>query len=206
MPYNITGWLEKNKDPLNDTVVDQFKKGTNKLVGEIFADHPGQSGGGKDDAGGKGTDSRSRSWTMATFIIIISYSIYNSTWNQMKILSNEMVEHYQKRFFDHDYLFELTILQSPWPHKHNLSGSPVSTDKPWCWFKSCFVWFTFDHGFLRTSTYRKRIHYLELTIFVNPTTYLRRWRGPFRTSGGKRTKGSGFQTVSALYRVNLIFG
>ncbi|XP_038110380.1 myosin heavy chain, muscle isoform X22 [Culex quinquefasciatus] len=50
--YNITGWLEKNKDPLNDTVVDQFKKGKNALIVEIFADHPGQSGGG--DAGGKG--------------------------------------------------------------------------------------------------------------------------------------------------------
>uniref|UniRef100_A0A8D8U4L3 Myosin heavy chain, muscle n=1 Tax=Cacopsylla melanoneura TaxID=428564 RepID=A0A8D8U4L3_9HEMI len=52
--YNITGWLEKNKDPLNDTVVDQFKKGTNKLLIEIFADHPGQSGGAPADAGGKG--------------------------------------------------------------------------------------------------------------------------------------------------------
>ncbi|XP_076274733.1 myosin heavy chain isoform X44 [Rhynchophorus ferrugineus] len=52
VPYNITGWLEKNKDPLNDTVVDLFKKGTNKLLVEIFADHPGQSGG--QDAGGKG--------------------------------------------------------------------------------------------------------------------------------------------------------
>ena len=28
--YNLTNWLEKNKDPLNDTVVDQFKKGANK--------------------------------------------------------------------------------------------------------------------------------------------------------------------------------
>jgi len=54
VPYNITGWLEKNKDPLNDTVVDQFKKGTNLLIHCIFADHPGQSGSGKDDAGGKG--------------------------------------------------------------------------------------------------------------------------------------------------------
>ena len=61
--YNITGWLEKNKDPLNDTVVDQFKKGVNKLLVEIFADHPGQSGGG--DAGGKGTKS---------FLIIIDSS------------------------------------------------------------------------------------------------------------------------------------
>ncbi|XP_062546189.1 myosin heavy chain, muscle-like isoform X5 [Armigeres subalbatus] len=51
--YNITGWLEKNKDPLNDTVVDQFKKGQNKLLVEIFADHPGQSGGA-DAGGGKG--------------------------------------------------------------------------------------------------------------------------------------------------------
>ncbi|XP_065091225.1 myosin heavy chain, muscle-like [Ochlerotatus camptorhynchus] len=54
--YNITGWLEKNKDPLNDTVVDQFKKGTNALVVEIFADHPGQSGepAGKGGRGKKG--------------------------------------------------------------------------------------------------------------------------------------------------------
>ncbi|XP_072746206.1 myosin heavy chain, muscle isoform X37 [Anoplolepis gracilipes] len=54
VPYNITGWLEKNKDPLNDTVVDQFKKSTNKLLVEIFADHPGQSGGADAGGGGKG--------------------------------------------------------------------------------------------------------------------------------------------------------
>lgn len=54
VPYNITGWLEKNKDPLNDTVVDLYKKGTNKLLVDIFADHPGQSGGAADAGGGKG--------------------------------------------------------------------------------------------------------------------------------------------------------
>ncbi|XP_006569859.1 myosin heavy chain, muscle isoform X6 [Apis mellifera] len=56
VPYNITGWLEKNKDPLNDTVVDQFKKSGNKLLVEIFADHPGQSGdaGGGGGKGGRG--------------------------------------------------------------------------------------------------------------------------------------------------------
>jgi len=48
--YNITGWLEKNKDPLNDTVIDQLKKSTWELVVKIFSDHPGQSG----DAGGGG--------------------------------------------------------------------------------------------------------------------------------------------------------
>ena len=30
--YNLTGWLEKNKDPLNDSVVDQMKNGTNKYA------------------------------------------------------------------------------------------------------------------------------------------------------------------------------
>ncbi|XP_074040829.1 myosin heavy chain isoform X34 [Leptinotarsa decemlineata] len=53
VPYNITGWLEKNKDPLNDTVVDLFKKGSNKLLVEIFADHPGQSGGAAEKGRGK---------------------------------------------------------------------------------------------------------------------------------------------------------
>jgi myosin heavy subunit len=55
--YNLSGWLEKNKDPLNDTVVDQFKKSANKLMVEIFADHPGQSGGA--DAGGGGGKGKS---------------------------------------------------------------------------------------------------------------------------------------------------
>ncbi|XP_060521416.1 myosin heavy chain, muscle isoform X35 [Cylas formicarius] len=64
VPYNITGWLEKNKDPLNDTVVDLFKKGTNKLVQEIFSDHPGQSGGA--DAGGKGAGRGKKGGAFAT--------------------------------------------------------------------------------------------------------------------------------------------
>ncbi|CAH1958784.1 unnamed protein product [Acanthoscelides obtectus] len=53
VPYNITGWLEKNKDPLNDTVVDLFKKGTNALVQEIFSDHPGQTGAAAAEKGAK---------------------------------------------------------------------------------------------------------------------------------------------------------
>ena len=51
--YNITGWLEKNKDPLNDTVVDQFKKGSNKLLVEIFLADAGQSAP-PEPSGGKG--------------------------------------------------------------------------------------------------------------------------------------------------------
>merc|ERR550532_742940 len=40
--YNLTNWLDKNKDPLNDTVVDQLKKSTNALIVYLFRDHPGQ--------------------------------------------------------------------------------------------------------------------------------------------------------------------
>lgn len=52
VPYNVTSWLEKNKDPLNDCVVDQFKHGSNQVLQIIFEDHPGLGGG--DDGGGKG--------------------------------------------------------------------------------------------------------------------------------------------------------
>ncbi|XP_045582177.2 myosin heavy chain, muscle isoform X1 [Procambarus clarkii] len=57
--YNLSGWLEKNKDPLNDTVVDQLKKSQNELVVTIFLDHPGQSGTGDTKAGGRGAKSGS---------------------------------------------------------------------------------------------------------------------------------------------------
>merc|ERR1719361_2524346 len=52
--YNLTGWLEKNKDPLNDTVVELMKQGSNALLVECFIDHPGQPTEVKKDAGGGG--------------------------------------------------------------------------------------------------------------------------------------------------------
>merc|ERR1712198_352358 len=51
--YNLTSWLEKNKDPLNDTVVEFFKNGSNKLLVECFHDHPGQPTEVKKDDGGR---------------------------------------------------------------------------------------------------------------------------------------------------------
>merc|ERR1719342_625869 len=51
--YNLTSWLEKNKDPLNDTVVELFKNGSNKLLVECFHDHPGQPTEVKKDDGGR---------------------------------------------------------------------------------------------------------------------------------------------------------
>merc|ERR1712050_257896 len=41
--YNVTGWLEKNKDPVNDTVVDVLKRGACALMKTCWMDHPGQS-------------------------------------------------------------------------------------------------------------------------------------------------------------------
>merc|ERR1711962_229824 len=58
--YNITGWLEKNKDPLNDTVVDQIKKGSNALLVQLFANHPGQSAPA-EEKGAKGKGGKKKS-------------------------------------------------------------------------------------------------------------------------------------------------
>nr|XP_040046935.1 myosin heavy chain, skeletal muscle, adult-like [Gasterosteus aculeatus aculeatus] len=45
--YNIGGWLEKNKDPLNDTVVQLYQKASLKLLSRLFATYAAA-----DDAGG----------------------------------------------------------------------------------------------------------------------------------------------------------
>merc|ERR1712172_272867 len=41
--YNVTAWLEKNADPVNDTVVDVLKQGSNALMVYLWREHPGQS-------------------------------------------------------------------------------------------------------------------------------------------------------------------
>merc|ERR1712076_74875 len=41
--YNVTGWLEKNKDPVNDSVVEVMKStSTCELLIHLWLDHPGQ--------------------------------------------------------------------------------------------------------------------------------------------------------------------
>merc|ERR1719238_2236502 len=47
--YNVTAWLEKNKDPVNDTVVDVLKQGSNALLLHLWRDHPGQSNPPEED-------------------------------------------------------------------------------------------------------------------------------------------------------------
>merc|ERR1712088_57473 len=52
--YNVTNWLEKNKDPVNDTVVEIFKS-TSKcpLLVWLWRDHPGQPTSAPKDEGKK---------------------------------------------------------------------------------------------------------------------------------------------------------
>merc|ERR1719203_496004 len=47
--YNVTSWLEKNADPVNDTVVDVLKQGTNPLMVHLWREHPGQSNPPEED-------------------------------------------------------------------------------------------------------------------------------------------------------------
>uniref|UniRef100_A0A670K5C7 Myosin-7B-like n=1 Tax=Podarcis muralis TaxID=64176 RepID=A0A670K5C7_PODMU len=43
VPYNIVGWLDKNKDPLNETVVTIFQKSQNKLLATLYENYVSSS-------------------------------------------------------------------------------------------------------------------------------------------------------------------
>ena len=43
--YNITGWLEKNKDPLNETVIGLYQKSSLKTLALLFANYGGAEAG-----------------------------------------------------------------------------------------------------------------------------------------------------------------
>merc|ERR1712051_4167 len=52
--YNVTGWLDKNKDPVNDTVVEVMKStSTCALLVLLWEDHPGQPTAAPKDDGKK---------------------------------------------------------------------------------------------------------------------------------------------------------
>ncbi|KAM9759447.1 myosin heavy chain, fast skeletal muscle-like [Menidia menidia] len=56
--YNVLGWLDKNKDPLNDSVVQLYQKSSVKLLALLYSSHSsgedakgGKKGGGKKKGG-----------------------------------------------------------------------------------------------------------------------------------------------------------
>lgn len=42
--YNISGWLEKNKDPLNESVVQLYQKSSVKILAMLYASFSGPEG------------------------------------------------------------------------------------------------------------------------------------------------------------------
>ena len=42
--YNVLGWLDKNKDPLNDSVVQLYQKSSVKLLALLYASHASAEG------------------------------------------------------------------------------------------------------------------------------------------------------------------
>uniref|UniRef100_A0A672HJ52 Myosin, heavy chain 6, cardiac muscle, alpha n=1 Tax=Salarias fasciatus TaxID=181472 RepID=A0A672HJ52_SALFA len=58
--YNISGWLVKNKDPLNETVVGLFQKSSLKLLSLLFSNYAGGEGG--DKGAGKGAKKKGSSF------------------------------------------------------------------------------------------------------------------------------------------------
>uniref|UniRef100_A0A3B5Q7P8 Myosin heavy chain, fast skeletal muscle-like n=1 Tax=Xiphophorus maculatus TaxID=8083 RepID=A0A3B5Q7P8_XIPMA len=51
--YNITGWLDKNKDPLNESVVQLYQKSGNKLLCFLYAAHASAEADTGSKKGGK---------------------------------------------------------------------------------------------------------------------------------------------------------
>eukprot|EP00064_Thunnus_orientalis_P013085 superscaffoldBa00002087_g13122 len=49
--YNIASWLEKNKDPLNETVVGLFQKSSMHLLAQLFKEEEGATGSKKQKKG-----------------------------------------------------------------------------------------------------------------------------------------------------------
>ncbi|KAK2522712.1 hypothetical protein Q9966_012367 [Columba livia] len=58
--YNITGWLEKNKDPLNETVIGLYQKSSLKTLALLFANYGGAEA--EASAGKKGSKKKGSSF------------------------------------------------------------------------------------------------------------------------------------------------
>uniref|UniRef100_A0A8B9F7E5 Myosin-7B n=1 Tax=Amazona collaria TaxID=241587 RepID=A0A8B9F7E5_9PSIT len=52
--YNIAGWLDKNKDPLNESVVELYQKSSMKLLSFLFSNYSSDTSGGKKGSKKKG--------------------------------------------------------------------------------------------------------------------------------------------------------
>ena len=77
VPYNVTGWLEKNKDPLNESVVEQFRKSGMKLLTVLFEDSVDLGSGTKAKrAKGSTFQTVSGLYRVSLFLIQIFISLF----------------------------------------------------------------------------------------------------------------------------------
>ncbi|VEL39070.1 unnamed protein product [Protopolystoma xenopodis] len=70
VPYCITGWLEKNKDPLNETVVAVLEASKEALVATLFA---------RADVEGKGGKKRAGSFMTVSYVHRVIFPPFNRT-------------------------------------------------------------------------------------------------------------------------------
>ena len=68
--YNVTAWLEKNKDPVNDTLADVLKRASNELLVLLWADHPGQSAPPEEDKDTKKKKKKGASKTVSGVYLV----------------------------------------------------------------------------------------------------------------------------------------
>ncbi|NXE42257.1 MYH4 protein, partial [Ptilorrhoa leucosticta] len=60
--YNISGWLDKNKDPLNETVVGLYQKSSLKLLSFLFSNYAAAEAGNGGGGGKKGAKKKGGSF------------------------------------------------------------------------------------------------------------------------------------------------
>lgn len=80
MPYNIFGWLDKNKDPLNETVVACFQKSANKLLATLYENYVGSDSGMYT----RSDRSLQERFGSPNEITVTSHSVRAQGWNQRK--------------------------------------------------------------------------------------------------------------------------
>ncbi len=75
MRYNCTAWLEKNKDPLNETAVEVLKSATgNQLILDVWADYRTQEELiAEEKAGGKHKKGKSASFMTVSMMYRLVY-------------------------------------------------------------------------------------------------------------------------------------
>lgn len=65
--YNISGWLEKNKDPLNESVVQLYQKSSTRLLAVLYASFSGAEAGRRFGRGLKPRCHQETNWHVSPF-------------------------------------------------------------------------------------------------------------------------------------------